>query len=384
MRHRHACCATGATSATRPIAAARRADAGADDDRPPAGRVLPRPRRRRARAPSCCASKACRSPAGFSDVSFTRARPARCSGFAGLVGAGRSEVAQALFGLDPQATGRIAVDGQPVAHHAAPARPCALGIGLVPEDRKRQGLVLSMSALEQHDAGDPRRGCRAARSSGARERALAGQDLLRAAARARRRARTRSPPASRAATSRSSCWRKWLAARLPDPDPRRADARRRRRRQGGDPRADRRAGRATAAPCILISSELPEVLQPLHAHPGAARRPDRRRAAARRGDAGGGDAADGGGRGVEVRCSAGCRTVIRRVNPSPSVPAAATAHLEPAIRPNHHPPQLVESFVARRDHHPLRHGEDGDVGHARLTRRGRDSCRSHSRVVAAK
>jgi ABC-type sugar transport system ATPase subunit len=85
------------------------------------------------------------SPAGFSGVSFTL-RAGEVLGFAGLVGAGRSEVARALFGLDPQATGRVSVQGQAVRIRT-PAQAMKHGIGLVPEDRKRQGLVLSMSAM---------------------------------------------------------------------------------------------------------------------------------------------------------------------------------------------------------------------------------------------
>jgi ABC-type sugar transport system ATPase subunit len=84
------------------------------------------------------------SPAGFADVSFTL-RAGEVLGFAGLVGAGRSEVARALFGLDPAATGRVTVNGRAVEIRT-PLDAMALGIGLVPEDRKRQGLVLSMSA----------------------------------------------------------------------------------------------------------------------------------------------------------------------------------------------------------------------------------------------
>jgi ABC-type sugar transport system ATPase subunit len=84
------------------------------------------------------------SPAGFADVSFTLCA-GEVLGVAGLVGAGRSELAQAIFGLDPQVTGRIRVRGTPVAIRS-PRAAMALGIGLVPEDRKRQGLVLSMTA----------------------------------------------------------------------------------------------------------------------------------------------------------------------------------------------------------------------------------------------
>jgi ABC-type sugar transport system ATPase subunit len=84
------------------------------------------------------------SPAGFQDVSLS-VRAGEVLGLAGLVGAGRSEIAQALFGLDPRAAGRVMVQGTPVAI-TSPAIAMRHGIGLVPEDRKRQGLVLSMSA----------------------------------------------------------------------------------------------------------------------------------------------------------------------------------------------------------------------------------------------
>ena len=64
-----------------------------------------------------------------------------------LVGAGRSEIAKALFGLEPNVTGEVRVRGTPVRIRSA-RDAMRLGIGLVPEDRKLEGLVLSMSALE--------------------------------------------------------------------------------------------------------------------------------------------------------------------------------------------------------------------------------------------
>jgi ABC-type sugar transport system ATPase subunit len=85
------------------------------------------------------------SPAGFRDVAFSL-RAGEVLGFAGLVGAGRSEVATALFGLDRHSTGDVWVRGQP-ASRASTSQAIALGIGLVPEDRKRQGLVLGMDIL---------------------------------------------------------------------------------------------------------------------------------------------------------------------------------------------------------------------------------------------
>jgi ABC-type sugar transport system ATPase subunit len=86
------------------------------------------------------------SPGRFADISFSL-RAGEVVGVAGLVGAGRSELAQALFGLDRRATGAIAVRGRAVSLRS-PRDALANGIGLVPEDRKRQGLVLSMVSRE--------------------------------------------------------------------------------------------------------------------------------------------------------------------------------------------------------------------------------------------
>jgi ABC-type sugar transport system ATPase subunit len=82
------------------------------------------------------------SPGKFENISLT-VRAGEVVGLAGLVGAGRSEVAQAVFGLDPKATGRVFIDGRP-ADIRSPREAMALGVGFLPEDRKTQGLVLSM------------------------------------------------------------------------------------------------------------------------------------------------------------------------------------------------------------------------------------------------
>jgi ABC-type sugar transport system ATPase subunit len=86
------------------------------------------------------------SPGRFSDVSFT-VRKGEIVGFAGLVGSGRSEIATALFGLDHHSKGAVKVHGVPVTPKA-PAQMMGHRVGLVPEDRKRQGLVLMMNARE--------------------------------------------------------------------------------------------------------------------------------------------------------------------------------------------------------------------------------------------
>jgi ABC-type sugar transport system ATPase subunit len=86
------------------------------------------------------------SPGKFKNVSFTL-RAGEVLGFAGLVGAGRSEMAQAIFGLDPLATGKVFVRGNELPLGRVEAA-LAAGIGLLPEDRKRLGLVLSMNCRE--------------------------------------------------------------------------------------------------------------------------------------------------------------------------------------------------------------------------------------------
>lgn len=86
------------------------------------------------------------SPGKFRDISFA-VRAGEIVGMAGLVGAGRTAAAEAVFGLDPMATGRVYVRDEPVRIRH-PADAMRLGVGLVPEDRKRFGLVLSMRVRE--------------------------------------------------------------------------------------------------------------------------------------------------------------------------------------------------------------------------------------------
>ena len=74
------------------------------------------------------------------DVSFTLCA-GEVVGLVGLVGSGRSEVLRALFGLDRRTAGEIAVDGA-VQAVRSPRQATAVGLALVPEDRRREGLVL--------------------------------------------------------------------------------------------------------------------------------------------------------------------------------------------------------------------------------------------------
>jgi len=80
------------------------------------------------------------------DISFSL-REGEIVGLAGLVGAGRTELARAIFGADPKDSGRIYIYGQPVEINH-PAEAVRHGLGLVTEDRKLQGLVLGMVLRE--------------------------------------------------------------------------------------------------------------------------------------------------------------------------------------------------------------------------------------------
>jgi ribose transport system ATP-binding protein len=68
-------------------------------------------------------------------------------GLAGLVGAGRSELAQLIFGVRKATGGMIEVDGEPVVIHS-PRAAIENGIGFLTENRKEQGLFLELAAQE--------------------------------------------------------------------------------------------------------------------------------------------------------------------------------------------------------------------------------------------
>ncbi|MCA8405747.1 sugar ABC transporter ATP-binding protein [Burkholderia cenocepacia] len=79
----------------------------------------------------------------FKDVSFD-VRAGEIVALAGLVGAGRSEVARAIFGIDPLDSGEIRVAGKVLAP-GQPGRAIQAGLAMVPEDRRQQGLALELS-----------------------------------------------------------------------------------------------------------------------------------------------------------------------------------------------------------------------------------------------
>ncbi|WP_238534041.1 sugar ABC transporter ATP-binding protein [Herbaspirillum lusitanum] len=85
-------------------------------------------------------------PTEFHDVSFSLRR-GEIIGFYGLVGAGRSELMQALFGLSPAARGKVRIDGRTISIQS-PAQAIAHGIAYVPEDRQHQGVLLSLPIFQ--------------------------------------------------------------------------------------------------------------------------------------------------------------------------------------------------------------------------------------------
>ena len=109
----------------------------------------------------------------FFDVSF-EVRAGEIVALAGLVGAGRSEVARAIFGIDKPDAGHVEVAGR----RLPPGRPLTAmraGIGFVPEDRRQQGLVMDLSVAR--NATMTRTGAlsRLGLISGAAEERLAGE-----------------------------------------------------------------------------------------------------------------------------------------------------------------------------------------------------------------
>jgi ABC-type sugar transport system ATPase subunit len=89
------------------------------------------------------------------NVSF-EVRRGELLALAGLVGAGRSEVARAIFGIDPVDGGRIEIDGRPVGI-GNPTEAIKHRIALLPEDRKQQGLVLVLSVADNVAVAAPDR-----------------------------------------------------------------------------------------------------------------------------------------------------------------------------------------------------------------------------------
>lgn len=81
----------------------------------------------------------------FKDVSFS-VRAGEIVGFSGLMGAGRSEIARALFGIDRYTSGEILIDGKSV-RITSPEQAIQNGLAMVTEDRLRQGTIYKLSVM---------------------------------------------------------------------------------------------------------------------------------------------------------------------------------------------------------------------------------------------
>ena len=82
----------------------------------------------------------------FADVSFTL-RAGEIVGMAGLVGAGRSEIAQALVGMTPPTAGRVTLSGKPISP-TSPGQMLRAGLAYLPEDRDGQGLITAETVVD--------------------------------------------------------------------------------------------------------------------------------------------------------------------------------------------------------------------------------------------
>ncbi len=90
-------------------------------------------------------------PGAFQDVTFTLRR-GEILGVTGLLGSGRTEIAESLFGVLPAESGTVKVDGAPVRLRSI-GDAVAAGLGYVPEDRLTQGLFLEKSIADNMIAG---------------------------------------------------------------------------------------------------------------------------------------------------------------------------------------------------------------------------------------
>ncbi|MBI5961891.1 MAG: sugar ABC transporter ATP-binding protein [Chloroflexi bacterium] len=112
------------------------------------------------------------------DVSFDL-KTGEILGFAGLIGAGRTEVARAIFGADAYETGEILIKGKPV-HIKSPGDAVMHGIGYLSEDRKRYGLTLGMDVKENVAMAAMKKFLRWAGWMDFKKTVLRGQEMVKA------------------------------------------------------------------------------------------------------------------------------------------------------------------------------------------------------------
>ena len=227
------------------------------------------------------------------DISL-EVRKGEILGLAGLVGAGRTELARAIFGADPMQRGRVLVDGHEVAIRS-PIDAIRAGIGLVPEDRKQQALFLSLAIRNNLSVTSMDRlvGALGLLRRG-EEDALVESFKQQARHPHGERRPGRGQPLRRQSAEGGA--RPLAGAAAQGADRRRAHPRHRRRRQGRGPLAPLRARRHRYRhPGDLVRAARDPDHQRPHRH--HARGPGHGRGHARRGQRGAPDAADGAGTG---------------------------------------------------------------------------------------
>ena len=111
-------------------------------------------------------------PGVFDKISF-EVREGEIVGVAGLVGSGRSEIAQAIFGLSPSVTGTVLVEGKQVRPRS-PGQMKDRGLVYLPEDRDAEGVISTMTITDNVALPSLRRLSRFGFMSGRREREMAG------------------------------------------------------------------------------------------------------------------------------------------------------------------------------------------------------------------
>ena len=164
------------------------------------------------------------------DIDLT-VREGEILGIAGLAGAGRTEVLRAIHGADPIDGGEVEVFGERV-RIASPREAIALGIGLLTEDRKFDGLLLQQSVSPNVTVSRFDEVANHGVLQLGHERKLVQGHIERLSIRT-------SGPAARVrnlsgGNQQKVILAKWLHARMPGPADRRADAGRRRRRETRD------------------------------------------------------------------------------------------------------------------------------------------------------
>ena len=205
----------------------------------------------------------------LADISFSL-RAGEVLGISGLLGAGRTELARVMAGADRFDRGRLLVDGTE-ARFRHPADAIARGIGLLPEDRKAQGLVPGLTVARNIALPHGRRlaplGVLLARRCEADMAAPISEEL-----------RVKATPTQpvrllSGGNQQKVVLGKWLAGARPHLHLRRADPRRRRRREGGDLQPDEPPDRARRRHHhdLLGAARAARHERP---HPGDAPRPD--------------------------------------------------------------------------------------------------------------